>query len=167
MVQDRLGQSGHHSKGATRPVLDFIHSSVRWSLHVHKGPTRPRRRCLCRRGPESTPFRTHLSNRPRSDPSFRQSPVPAIKRSTRSAELPQPRQPAQVLGTGPDAEPPVTSRRIPTARPGWFLVAVCRLQLAAVDHLPASAWLGDEARATVAGGRLRAHGLTGPVHAAP
>ena len=39
----RLGrsQSGHHSRGATRSFPIFIHSSVRWFLQVHSGPTRP------------------------------------------------------------------------------------------------------------------------------
>jgi hypothetical protein len=35
------GRSGHHSKGGTRPPPTFIHSSVRWFLQVHNGPTLP------------------------------------------------------------------------------------------------------------------------------
>jgi hypothetical protein len=34
-------QSGHHSNGATSSSLTFIQSSIRWSLQVHTGPTRP------------------------------------------------------------------------------------------------------------------------------
>ena len=40
-ARGRGPQSGHHSRGATRPSPTFIQSSVRCSLQVHNGPTRP------------------------------------------------------------------------------------------------------------------------------
>jgi len=62
----------------------------------------------------------------------------------RAAELPQPRELFEVVGAGPT---PGTSGHLSraelTAGPRRYLAALRRLQLAAVDHLPAPAHFED------------------------
>ena len=78
--------------------------------------------------------------------------------SFRPPKLPKPRQPVQVVRTGPHPPPPVPLRREPAARPVRPLRAMVRLHRAVVDHGPAPHRLDDEARVTVAGLGHRAHG---------
>ena len=90
-----------------------------------------------------------------------QPPAPRPVGSLTPAELPQTRQPVQVVGTGPDLEPPVTLRRTPAARPCRRLRAVGRLEVVVVHHPPAASSLGDEAGRDVAGLGHRSHGSEG------
>src|SRR5271157_1791932 len=76
------------------------------------------------------------------------------------AELPQPRQPVQVLRVRPHPKPAVALWGEPPSGPRRRLVAVGGLKLVAVDHLPTSTRLRDEAWARVAWFRHAVHGTT-------
>jgi len=71
--------------------------------------------------------------------------------ATTPAELPDPRQPLEMLGARPDAEPLVTPRAVPPPCIGRPLLAMDALELAAVHQRPAPSRLGHEARGAVAG----------------
>ena len=72
--------------------------------------------------------------------------------SALSSEPPEPRQPLEVLRTGPHREPPIPPRAEPATRPRRRPDAMRGLELLAVNQPPAASSLSQEAGVDVAGG---------------
>ena len=100
----------------------------------------------------------HLGSRPKRSPEKRfQARSPT---SPRVAVLPEPGQALEVAHTGPHKPPLVATGGEPATRPGRWLGAVGRLEVAVIDHPPAPTRLRYETWTHFAGLGHSVHGVT-------